>query len=270
MMKKLLALTLSLLLAACCVPALASGGGNRLEKILADKKLVVATSPDYAPYEFIDLAKTGPEAIVGADIALARHLAEQLGVALEIQSLDFDAVLAAVSRGSVDVALSGLVPKEERKEVMDFTAVYYNDGNQVVVINKKDADKYTTLASFAGTKVAAQNGTLQYELVSTQLPGATPELITAIPTAILMLQSDKVAGVALASVVADQYVANYPDLVIAEERFAYESLGVAGAVPKGETELVAKLDELLAEVTASGLYQTWIDEANELASSQKQ
>ncbi len=260
-MKKLISLCVALVMLVAA-SAMAEGTG-RLEKIMADGKLVVATSPDYAPYEFLD-TEGNP---VGADMALAQYIADQLGVELEIQSMDFDTVLAAVSTGKVDLAIAGMVPKDERKEVMDFSDIYYNDGNQIILIRAEDAETYKTLADFAGKKVAAQNGTLQQELVTEQLPDATFEPIAKIPDAVMMLMSGKVEGVALASVVANQYIANYPDLMICETPFEYEALGTAIAVVKGETALLDAVNGIVAEVVESGIYYQWIDEAVQLNNS---
>lgn len=260
-MKKLISLCVALVMLVAA-SAMAEDTG-RLEKIMADGKLVVATSPDYAPYEFLD-TEGNP---VGADMALAQYIADQLGVELEIQSMDFDTVLAAVSTGKVDLAIAGMVPKDERKEVMDFSDIYYNDGNQIILIRAEDAETYKTLADFAGKKVAAQNGTLQQELVTEQLPDATFEPIAKIPDAVMMLMSGKVEGVALASVVANQYIANYPDLMICETPFEYEALGTAIAVVKGETALLEAVNGIVAEVVESGIYYQWIDEAVQLNNS---
>lgn len=260
-MKKLISLCVALVMLVAA-SSMAEGTG-RLEKIMADGKLVVATSPDYAPYEFLD-TEGNP---VGADMALAQYIADQLGVELEIQSMDFDTVLAAVSTGKVDLAIAGMVPKDERKEVMDFSDIYYNDGNQIILIRAEDAETYKTLADFAGKKVAAQNGTLQQELVTEQLPDATFEPIAKIPDAVMMLMSGKVEGVALASVVANQYIANYPDLMICETPFEYEALGTAIAVVKGETALLEAVNGIVAEVVESGIYYQWIDEAVQLNNS---
>ena len=95
---------------------------NRLEEILAAGKITMATSPDYPPYEFEDLTKTGQDAYVGADIELAKYIAQELGVELEIKPMTFDAMLAAVGEGSVDFALAGMTAKEERKTSMDLSA----------------------------------------------------------------------------------------------------------------------------------------------------
>lgn len=264
-MKKLVSICVALAMLVSASVAMAEGS-DRLSQILADGKIVVATSPDYAPYEFLD-TDGNP---VGADMTLAQYIADQLGVELEVQSMDFDTVLAAISTGKVDLAIAGMVPKEERKETMDFSDVYYNDGNQVILIRAEDAETYKTLADFAGVKVAAQNGTLQQDLVTQQLPDATLEPIAKIPDAVMMLMSGKVAGVALASVVADQYIANYPELVKCETPFEYESLGTAIAVVKDEPELLDAVNAIVADVVESGVYYEWIDEAVQLNNSMNQ
>lgn len=236
---------------------------NLLEKIKAEGKLVVATSPDYAPYEFLDLEGKP----VGADISLVTYIAEQLGVTLVLEAMDFDTVLAAVAASKVDLCVAGMVPKEERKSVMDFTDVYYNDGNQGIIILKSNADQLKTLEDFKGKLVAAQNGTLQQTLVSEQLPWATMEPINKIPDAIMMVMTGKVAGLALASVVSDQYVANYEDLTVCETPFVYDYLGVAMATPKDSPELVAALNTIIKVVIEQGLYKKWMGEAIELSNS---
>jgi polar amino acid transport system substrate-binding protein len=261
--KKLISILVALVLLVSASFAMAEGASDRLSQIMADGKIVVATSPDYAPYEFLD-TEGNP---VGADMALAQYIADQLGVELEIQAMDFDTVLAAISTGKVDLAIAGMVPKEERAEMMDFSDIYYNDGNQIILIRKDAAETYKALADFAGKKVAAQNGTLQQELVTEQLPDATLEPIAKIPDAVMMLMSGKVEGVALASVVADQYIANYPELMICESPFEYESLGVSITVVKGETTLLDAVNGIIADVVTNNLYYQWMDEAVQLNNS---
>ncbi len=261
--KKGLAWVLAVMMALSLTAALAESQGTHLDKIVADQKIVVATSPDYPPYEFMDMQGN----IVGADIKLAEYIAEKLGVELVIEALDFDTVLAAVTGGTVDLGIAGMVPKDERRESMEFSDIYYNDGNQVIVILKENADKIKTLADFDGKTVGAQNGTLQQELVMTQLPGATMEQIVKIPDGIMSVMTKKIDGIALASVVANQYVANYPDLVICETMFEYEPLGVSIAMPKGETALKEAIDGIVLEIMDSGIYFEWMEEAVELANS---
>ena len=259
-MKKLLALTMVLAMLFTITGALAAPA-NRLEKIKADGKLIVATSPDYPPYEFLDLSGNP----VGADITFAQYIADKLGVELVIQPMTFDAVLAAIGTGSADLAIAGLTYKEERTLSMDFSDPYFNDGNQVIVIRKEDAEIIKTLADFKGKSVAAQNASLQQSLVTEQLKESTLAQITQIDEGILLLKSKQADGIALAAVVAEPLVANNPDLVICESPFDYAPAGALVATVKGEAELLAAVNEAIAEVIGDdGLYVQWINDATAL------
>ena len=107
-MKKILAFALALAMILTCSFALA----DRLDDIKAAGKLTVATSPDWPPYEYID----DDGNIVGTDILMCQWMAEQLGVELEIQPMAFDACLAAVGQGDVDMMVAGLTYDEESSQ----------------------------------------------------------------------------------------------------------------------------------------------------------
>jgi polar amino acid transport system substrate-binding protein len=86
----------------------------------------------------------------------------------------------------------------------------------------------------------------------------------------MQLLTKQVAGMALASPVAEQYVANYPDLVYCESKFEYSSMGIAIAVPLDEPELLAAVNEIVAEVVEQKLFYQWMDEAIQLNNSLNQ
>lgn len=237
--------------------------GDRLDSVLASGKLVFATSPDYAPYEFLD----GEGMVAGADVELAKHIAKQLGVELVIEPLDFDTVIASVATGKVDLAISGISPTEERKQSMLFSMGYHSEGDQVLLVLAKNAEQYKALEDFSGKSVAAQNGSLQQALVQEQLPGAKMENIIKIPDAIMMVMTAKVDALAVASNVADQYIKNYPELVIAGPKFDYHNDGEAVAIPLGSPKLLEKVNEIVKDVVDSGQYLVWLDEAIQLNNS---
>lgn len=265
-MKKLIALALTGVMAISMVAcgSKEEKAANRLEKIMEAGKIVVATSPDWAPYEFENPNAEGQDKYVGSDMELARYIAEKLGVELEISAMDFDACIAAVGEGRVDLTIIDMAPTEERGLLMDFTDTYYDDASQNIVIRKEDAEKFTSLADFtADTKIAAQNGSLQYTLVTEQT-GATIETIAKATDGILMLQTGKIDGVAVAGFVANTFVEKNDDLTIIPEGLIYDTAGVSCGVPKGEEELVAKLNEIIAEVVEQGLYFQWMEDATAL------
>ena len=53
-------------------------------------KLTVATSPDFAPYEFYAVDESGTPQLAGFDIALAQYIADYLGLELEVVPVDLD------------------------------------------------------------------------------------------------------------------------------------------------------------------------------------
>lgn len=166
-----------------------------LEDIKKSGKLVVGLSADYPPYEFT--AKVdGKTEYVGIDIEIAKKLAKDLGVKLEIKNMSFDSLLVALETNKVDAIISAMNPTPERKASVDFSDIYYS-GKQYIVINKKDASKYKNLADFKGQTVGAQNGSLQYNLVKDQMPGTTVKGLSKLNNLVLALQSGKINGIAM-------------------------------------------------------------------------
>ena len=263
----LAAMGLALVSAAGC-----SGGKeeNKLETIKEKGVLVMATSPDFAPYEFQDVS-SGETKYLGAEIELGKYIAEQMGVELQLEAMDFSAVEAAISTGKVDIAISGFAKTPEREENMGLSNYYRaesSDGkDQGLLVLKENADQYQTAEDFAGKKVAAQNGALQQNLVTEQLPDAQMEVITSINDGIMMLTTGKVDAVAVADAVGESYTENYPELAMSDFYFEYESQGNVVAVTKGQDELLAEVNRIIDDVMEKGLYKQWWDEAVEQANA---
>ena len=109
-MKKLFCLMLAAVMMAslCACSSKDEGRANRLEEIKQRGYITVTTEPYFAPNEFIDPSKEGQEQYVGADMELAKYIADSLGVELQIVPLDFTSVLSSVSEGKYDLAISAL------------------------------------------------------------------------------------------------------------------------------------------------------------------
>lgn len=265
-MKKLLSvLALSLLLAGCS----SNSGANRLEQIMSNKQIKMVTSPDYAPYEFVDATKSGQDQYVGADIELGRYIAEKLGVELVIEAVDFNTVLGNMTLGKSDIAISGLGVTADRSEAMSFSIAYNLTESTChgVVIRKEDESVFTDFASLSGKKVGAQNASLQHQYATAQITGATIETIAGLNDGILMLKSGKISALASSCDTAKQFIKTNPELILADYKFEYgiEGEGTSIAVPKGEQELLDKVNEILKEVQELGLYEKWVEEGVALA-----
>ena len=118
---KLILLVMSLVLVVGCTALKNSNENNNdkadvLSKIKANGKLVVGTAPGYPPFEFT-VNKSGKSQVVGADIDLAKKIADEIGVELEIKAMDFDALIVALQSSKVDMVITSMTPTEERKNL---------------------------------------------------------------------------------------------------------------------------------------------------------
>lgn len=273
-MRKLIASTLAICMATAMLTACSSdkkiepspSHSNMLEEIKNTGTIVMAVSPDFAPYEFVNLTKEGTDSYVGADIELGKYIADKLGVHLKIKTMDFEAIQAAVSSRSVNMAISALAYSEERAESMGLSVEYklgMNENRGVLVPANKVAE-YTTAEDFSGKTIAVQNGTLQYELVVSQLPSdINIKLIGSMKDGILMLTAGKVDGVAASST----YAQNYPEIALSNFLFDYASKGNVVAVPKGEDALLDEINSILEELNQTNTYGQWVEDATALADS---
>lgn len=277
-MKKLLTATITCLLAITLAACSSNGDGqstapqNKLEEIQQKGKLVMAVSPDFPPFEFIDNTKTGTDQYIGADIELGKYIAEKLGVEFEIKAMDFTAVLSSVSLGNADVAISGFGWREDREESFELSHGYNKDGEASChgfLIKKSDASKYTTLEDLANATIAAQVSSLQEGYTKEQLPNATLQEVTTLDIGVMSLETGKVDALACTCELAKGYASANENLVKAEAEFdiTYDSIheGNVVAVQKGQTELIEKINEIIDEVNEKGLYDQWNTEAKATA-----
>ena len=112
----------------------------------ADKQLVVATNAEFAPWEY----KEGNQ-YYGIDMEIAKLFADELGMELVIDDMEFDAVVGAVGKQNVDIAMSGITITTERLGVINFSTPYYTES--IVCVVKAD----NTELDSAGTVVDMLN-----------------------------------------------------------------------------------------------------------------
>ena len=246
-----------------------TGEGDKLDKILQAGVITCATSPDFAPNEFIDIS-SGETKYVGCDMDLAQYIADSLGVKLEIVPMKFDAIKAAVTTGQVDMAIAGLAYTEERAKNMQLSDLFGNtdaDEGQGIIVLKENADKLKTADDFTGKTILAQNGSVQLDLTTTQLPKANCTPIADVNNGAMEVITGQADGLTLDLAVAKVLITAHKELAISDFKFEYESKGNVIGCTKGETKLVNALNMVVKEVNEKGLYKQWKDKAVELAKS---
>ena len=251
----------SVILVAC--QSSTDSSQSAVDAIKQKGKLVVATSPDYAPFEFQSLVD-GKNQVVGADIDMAQAIADELGVKLEISSMSFDNVLTSLQTGKADLAIAGISATDERKEVFDFSIPYY-ENKMSFLVRKSDLDKYKDLSSLASANIAAQKGTVPETMVKEQLPNAQLTSLTNMGEAVNELQAGKVDAVHMDEPVALSYAGKNSDLVVASVNLTMKD-GEANAVAikKNQADLKAVVDKVIQKLKDDGTYQTYLEKAAKL------
>ena len=229
--------------------------GPILSKIKASGKIVVGTASGYPPYEFVDIT-SADQKVIGVDMELAQAIADELGVELEIQDMTFSALLASIPAGTIDIAIAGVSPTDERKETMDFSDSYLF-AEQAVIINKTDADKYKTFEDLKGATLAAQKSTTQEKLIQELLPDNPLTSLDHVPECILELKNGKVDGVVVESIVGQQYILADDTLQFAEANFDRKKESAA-VVDKGNEDLLEIVNKVIKEHQDAGDFETWV------------
>lgn len=249
---KIIAIILALTLALC---ALTSCGakGKTLEEVKAAGKLVVATSPDFPPFESLEGADGK---IVGIEVDILTLICAELGVELEIVQMDFDAVLLGVQTAKYDCGMSGITASDDRKENMLFTTPYYNAAQVIVVPAGSDIDSKDDLV---GKKVAVQTGTTADQ--GCQKAGCDVMTFNANADAKAALTTGWTEAWVVDNLTALQMVEEGDNLVILDEALTEEPYAFAFAF--GSEDLVAAIDAVLVELIEDGTIAAIFENYNE-------
>ncbi len=272
-MKKILCVAMALVMLLALAACGSSGGGSQPQpaaskiQTVVDGKLTVATSPDFAPYEFYAVKDGTPE-LAGFDIALAGYIADHMGMELEIIPMDFDGVLNELAAGGVDLGLAGLSPDPKRMESMDFSDIYYQGGQSFVTVQDK-AELFASLedTNKAEYAIGAQNGSIQMDLANEYSPDADIVPLVKVTDIIAELVGGKLDGAYIETAVAENYAKSYPQLAVVLE-VPYDTEGSAVGVAKGNAELLAAVNAAVAAALADGSMDQFIAEANELSTGE--
>lgn len=244
-MKKIIALTLAVLMA---VTMLASCGakGKTLAEVQEAGKLIVATSPDFPPFESLE-----GEEVVGIEVDIMELICAELGVELEIVQMDFDSVLLGIQSAKYDCGMSGITANEERKENMLFTTPYYNAAQVIVV---KEGSEIAGKADLDGKKVSVQTGTTADEGCKELLGVDNVSAFAANADAKAALTTGKVDAWVVDNLTAIQMVEEGDGLVILDEKMTEEPYAFAFAF--GSEDLVAEIDKALTALIADGTVES--------------
>ena len=232
---------------------------------LEDGVLTVAMECAYAPYNWTQADDSNGAVPIkdsnnyanGYDVIIAKKLAEELGVELEIVKSDWDSLIPAVQSGTVDCVIAGQSITADRMQQVDFTEPYFYA--TIVTLTKSDS-QYASAASVAdlsGATATSQMNTIWYNNCLPQIPDANilpaqadaPAMLVALNSGTCdIVVTDKPTGLAACVAYSDFTMLDFTGTE-GEFEVSDEDINIGISLKKGNTALKEKLDSVLSTMT---------------------
>ena len=278
-MKKLFALAMTGVMV--CGILTGCGGGKKETEVAAsdsltveDGVLKVAMECGYAPYNWtqstdengaVPIADSSDFAY-GYDVMMAKYVADQLGLELEIVKLDWDSLVPAVQSGTVDCVIAGQSITADRLQLVDFTTPYYYAS--IISLVKKDGafKDAKSVEDLAGAVCTSQQNTVWYDVCLPQIPDADilPAQESA-PAMLVALSSGKCDLVVTDMPTGMAALIAYPDFALLDFsgtdgafEVSEEEINIGISLKKGNA-LTAEINNVLAELTEDDFVQMMND-----------
>ena len=212
-----------------------------------DGIIKMGVSADFPPFEsYADDAVT----FVGFDIDLMQEICNRLGMELQIQDMNFDAIVAAVQTGKLDVGVSGITITDERKESVAFSDPYFVASQSILVQKDSPITSYEDLVNGDYT-AGVQLGTTGDIMASEKISGRVSQY-EKYGDALAALLAGKNDCMVLDTGVADAFAAANDLVVVGTFGEATDSENYGIAIAKENTELLEKVNGALAEMKEDG------------------
>lgn len=202
--------------------------GNRLDAIKDRGTLTVGMTLQFEPQMYRD-ANDEP---AGYDVELVKMLAEDLGVELDIQDLEFDALIPGLLAEQFDLVSVGLVGRPARLEQLWFTCPYV-PYRQVVVTNNDSGITSLDQLNSADVTMTALIGSTAANLISTEFPNAELVELEQAP-AFLEVASGRADGIVVEEYLAIPFVRENPSTSVLNPDDPFAQEYGAWAVPRGD------------------------------------
>ena len=235
-MKRILSAAAVFVLAGSMLAGCGSSSGD-------DNTLVMATNATFPPYEYVE----GDE-IVGIDPEIAAAIADELGMELQIEDVDFDSIVAGVASGKYDMGMAGMTVDPDRLESVNFSDSYATGIQSIIVKEGSQIQSVEDLSS--STKIGVQQGTTGAMYAADDYGQDAVVNFNKGADAVQALVTDKVDCVIIDNEPAKSFVAANEGLKILDTEYAVEDYAIC--VAKDNDELLDKINDALAKLKEDG------------------
>lgn len=260
------AMTGALALTGCGADAPAAGSDSAAPAtdapytLVNEGKLTIGTSAEYEPFEYMEDGE-----YKGFDLELAAAIADDLGLELEIENVDFDTIIPGIASGTkFDAGFAAITATPEREEEVDFTDSYYMDDQAIVTMTDNadiTGDNYAEALNVEGVKIAVQSGSTAEAFAKENFPKATLVPFKNATDCFAAVQSDQAVALVTNRSVAAQLVAtSFSNEQIIKQISTGEEYSIA--VNKDNAALTDAINESIAKLTADGTVDELMEKYN--------
>lgn len=228
--------------------------------LVNEGKLTIGTSAEYEPFEYMEDGE-----YKGFDLELAAAIADDLGLELEIENVDFDTIIPGIASGTkFDAGFAAITATPEREEEVDFTDSYYMDDQAIVTMTDNadiTGDNYAEALNVEGVKIAVQSGSTAEAFAKENFPKATLVPFKNATDCFAAVQSDQAVALVTNRSVAAQLVAtSFSNEQIIKQISTGEEYSIA--VNKDNAALTDAINESIAKLTADGTVDELMEKYN--------
>jgi polar amino acid transport system substrate-binding protein len=240
------------------VPAPGSFPAGSFMKTIYDRgKIVIGVSKDTWLFGYVD---PGTNQLQGFDIDIAREVGKALFGDynhIELKVTQVANRIPALKDGSVDLVSWAFTANCARWQQIDFSTVYYNSG-QTVMVAKNSA--YHSLQDLTGKRVCAATGSTSIESLAKSSAKPIPVGVPDQSDCLVLLQRGEVDAISTDEALLLGLAAQDPTVHIVGDKFTDEpyALGISQAHPEFVRFVNAVLDRMRSDGTWAAIYNKWL------------
>ncbi|MDY0944952.1 transporter substrate-binding domain-containing protein [Frigoribacterium sp. CFBP9039] len=224
-----------------------TSAAKSLDDIQESGELVIGTEGTYQPFTYHE---GGSGALTGYDVDVATAVAEKLDLTPKFEETQFDALLAGLDAGRFDIVANQISITDEREAGFDFSTPY--TVSRGAVITAADNTDITSLADLEG-KTTAQSQSSNFYTTAKDA-GADVQVVEGWAQSVALLEQGRIDATVNDELTFLDYVKTNPDKAAAIKIAATtdDVSNSALVTTKGSDDLVAAIDDALAELKADG------------------
>ena len=235
----------------------------------------IGTEGAYPPWNNVNSSGE----LEGAEIDFGNEACKRMGVTCEWVRQDWDGIIPALLQGKYDIIIAGMSITEERKEKVNFTDGYMNDGTRFAVLKdsgmanlsiagvskvnlnkaggKEQAAIGQLVAAFDGKVLCAQSSTIGQNFIEQYFSGSSElKLYQTVDDHNMDLENGRCDAVLgdIASMIDFMNSDNGTNVSFTGPSFSGGVLGdgVGGAIRKEDTEILEMWNSVIAEMSKDG------------------